>query len=163
MPTPTRFMPEFHRNIAKNTTASITPPQVVTPVVFTAFTGDPNFTLANGVITFDQDVMFVSTFNATVSATSGTAIYYADAEISTDGGTTWVRGVDSLRIETVRSTDGSRSINLGFSGAFFKGQKLRFVHWSSVNTVRLTSGTVLGSSYAAIRLTYSALHANVIA
>lgn len=154
--------PEFHRVIAKNTTASLTTPTTPTAVTYTAASADPNFNLATGVITFDQDVLFTSVFNTSLSATSGSPFYYADAEVSTDGGTTWVRGVDSLRAEQIRSTDGVRTINLTFSGSFLKGQQLRFVHWASVNTVRQTSATISGSAYAAIRLTYTALHATII-
>ncbi|MGL6118123.1 hypothetical protein, partial [Plesiomonas sp.] len=146
--------------VAKNTGATVAIPNTPTPVVFSAVsTVDSKFNLANGVITFDDDYQFTSVFAPHVRATSGTPLYYADAEVSTDGGTTWVRGVDSARESQLRNTDGVQTLSLPFSGRFAKGVKLRFVHWASTASVEATTTTNNGSTAPAIRLTYSATRA----
>ncbi len=146
--------------VAKNTSATVAIPTTPTPVVFTAVTtSDAKFNIANGVITFEDDYQFTSVFMPHLRATSGTPLYYADAEASTDGGTTWVRSVDSARESQLRNTDGVQTLSLPFSGRMPKGVKLRFVHWASTANVEATTTTNNGSTAPAIRLTYSATRA----
>lgn len=146
--------------IAKNTTASISLTTSPAPVVWTAAQlADSQFDLATGVITFAKTCTFNSVFYSNLSTGSGTTSYYTDAETSVDGGTTWVRGTDSMRQETVRSTDNHVVRGFAFAGRFLAGTKLRFVHWASSTAVTLTTDTVSGSTAPALRLTYNSIPA----
>lgn len=145
-----------YRLVAVDTTASITPGQTPAVVIWpTVSVADSAYTVADGVITFTEACQFNSTFFVTLSATSDGPLYYTDAEISTDGGTTWVRGANSLRQWQIRNTDGAQTISFPFNGGFAAGTKLRFVDWTSANTARLTTTTTNGSTSPARRITYN--------
>lgn len=146
-----------YRNVAKTTAASTAVPTTPTVVVPGANLGtDPLFNPTTGTIgPFPYDVLWSSTVSVNATRTSGTPTYFTDAEVSTDGGTTWVRGVDSLRAEEL-SSNYVRTREFSFSGKFAKGSMLRFVEWASASGVSLaTSANIQGSVIPARRITYT--------
>lgn len=152
-----------YRCVAKTTTASTAVPTTPTPVVPTANSGtDPLFNAATGTIgPFPYDVLWSSTVSVNPSCSSGTPVYYTDAEFSTDGGSTWTRGTDSLRAEEL-AANYIRTREFSFSGKFSAGTTLRFVEWASaVGIVLTTSGDTQGSTIPARRITYTYVPANI--
>jgi hypothetical protein len=106
-----------HRLIAYNNSAAITVSTSPSPVAWTGQSvPDSTFNLANDVITFAEDSEFHSVFTANLSNTSGSNTVlsvYTDAEVSFDGGSTWVRGNQSLRQDSVRGSDHNASRSWG--------------------------------------------------
>lgn len=152
--------PQAYRAVAYSDTASISVPTA--PVVCTAGGGtDPGFSLAAGVISFDRDCQFTSTVSVLATCASGSPIYYTDAEVSTDGGTTWTRGAFSLRCEQL-AAGYQRTREFSFSGRFPAGSKLRFVEWASAAGVTLQTVANNGSTVPARRLTYSRIPAIIV-
>lgn len=142
------------RCVAKNTASSITLGTAPAPVTWTAeSTKHPAFDPSTGVITFDQDCLFASTFFATIGTSTNTS-YWTDAEISVDGGVTWVRGTDSARRRFIRSNDGLVTESFPFAGGFSAGQKLRFVDWAEASGITLQTSSNQGSTTPARRLTF---------
>jgi hypothetical protein len=86
--------------------------------------------------------------------------FYADAETSIDGGTTWVRGTNSLRIE--QANNAGRSVNFPFQGFFPAGAKLRFAVWASDTGVTINTVAVGASTSPAARITVVTLDANKV-
>lgn len=141
--------------VVTDSSASITVP--VTPTSFVWGTvrntnPDIQYDAATGVFTFLTNNFFTSVANWTVYGASSKE-FYADADTSTDGGSTWVRGVDSLRIQAVVASGATASF--AFSGYFPAGLKLRFVAWASTTGVTIQTRTVIGSTAPAARLTVS--------
>lgn len=150
---------QAHRAIAANITASLSIPTSPAVVTYTnAYAADSQFNISTGVMYFAKNTEFTSVYNATLDSTSGTSVYYVDAEVSTDG-TNWTRGTYSLRIQTVRSSDSDVTCSFPFSGYFAAGTYLRFVHWASTTNIAAVTRAVSGSNAPAIRLTYSRIPA----
>lgn len=113
---------------------------------------DSQYDPETGVTTFAEGGFFTSV--ATWRCAGSTSRqFYADAEVSTDGGETWVRGTNSMREVTCNAV--AQTFSLPFSGYFPAGIKLRFVTWASGSGVTIQTATVSGSTAAAARLTYS--------
>lgn len=111
---------------------------------------DIQYDTATGVFTFLEDGFFTSVASWYLVGSTN-RLFYADAETSTDGGVTWVRGTDSLRIEQVANS--GRTMGFPFAGFFPKGLKLRFVRWASGEGVTMNTVTVGASRCPASRLT----------
>jgi len=78
---PRKAKPVTYRLVAIDTSSSITPSLTPSVVIWpTVQVSDTAYSSANGVIIFNEDCQFNSTFYVTVSAVSGQASYYADAE-----------------------------------------------------------------------------------
>lgn len=111
---------------------------------------DIQYDTATGVFTFLDDGFYWSV--ASWYLVGSTArLFYADAETSVDGGVTWVRGTDSLRIEQVANS--GRTLGFPFAGFFPKGLKLRFVRWANGTGVTMQTVSADGSTCPASRLT----------
>lgn len=111
---------------------------------------DLQYDAATGVYTFTKNQFWVSNAQWYIFGSTNRD-FYADAETSTDGGTTWVRGSNSLRVESATTT--GRTVNFTFPGYFPAGSKLRFVVWSSGAGVTVQTLAVGTSTAAASRLT----------
>jgi len=151
-----------YREVAYNNSTLIAVPTTPTPCTLTNCLGtDPAFSLANGTITFNHDVAWCSTVSVLAACNSGTPVYYTDAEISLDGGATWTRGSNSMRMEQL-AAGYLRTREFSFAGKFPAGSMLRFVEWASAAGVTLVTATDHGSTAPARRLTYLRIPAVVV-
>lgn len=135
-----------------DSSASVTVPTTPTPFVWGTVRNsspDVQYDPVTGIFTFLTNNFFVSVANWTVYGAASKE-FYSDAETSTDG-ITWVRGIDSLRIESTVSS--GKTASFGFAGFFPAGLRLRFVAWASDINITIQSRTVSGSTAPAARLT----------
>jgi hypothetical protein len=152
--------PKVYRGVAYNNTGSLAVPTNYAVALSTNNNGtDPLFNQSTGVIgPFPVDVEWTSTVMVNPTCSSGTPLYYTDAEVSVDGGTTWIRGSNSLRIEQL-AAGYTRTREFSFSGKFAAGSMLRFIEWASASGVTLQTVTVTNNSVTSIaparRITYS--------
>lgn len=143
------------RLVADDVTATpvalpITPTAFVWPNVRAA---DAQYNNATGAVTIARDCFFTSVANWSAKIDSGQGDIFADAEFFVGG--QWVRGTNSGRRTTIRSTDGSVTVSFAFSGFFPAGTILRFVLWASTASIYIQATTDNGSTFSAARLTYS--------
>lgn len=136
-------------DIVASASVGTTPAPYAWPNVRSA---DTQYDPVTGVITFEEGGFFTSVASWRVVGASARQ-FYADAEFSTDGGSTWIRGTNSAR-EVIANTT-SQTLPFPFSGYFAAGVKLRFVIWSSGSGVTIQTATSNGSTSPAGRLTYS--------
>lgn len=138
-------------DLAASTAIGTTPSVYLWPNVRGA---DTQYDPLTGVITFQEGGFFTSVAAWRVVG-SASRQFYADAEFSLDGGSTWVRGTNSAREVTASSL--SQTMSFPFSGYFDAGVKLRFVIWASGSGVTIQTASSNGSTSPAGRLTYSHL------
>ena len=120
---------------------------------------DPQYNATTGYYTFAADCFFNSVASWTITG-SASRIFYADAETSIDGGTTWVRGTESLRAEDANNS--GVTLQFPFSGFFAKGTMLRYIAWASDTGVTISTTNVGSSVAPAARLTTNCIFGSKI-
>jgi hypothetical protein len=139
--------------VADLAVASDAVPQAPAPFVWPNLRNaspDVQYNATTGEFLFLRDLWFWSVASWHVVGSTA-RFFYADAEFSTDGGDTWTRGTNSLRIEQAATS--GRTLSFPFAGWFPHGLRLRFVIWASGSGVTITTDAVSGSTSPASRLT----------
>lgn len=144
--------------VAASTAVGTSPAPMIWPNVRNTLP-DTHYDPVTGVYTFTKDVFWFSTAMWYIVGSQQRA-FYADAETSVDGGTTWVRGTNSLRIE--QANIAGRSVNFPFQGVFPAGAKLRYVIWASDTGLTINTVAEGTSTSPASRITLVTLDANKV-
>jgi hypothetical protein len=149
-----KVLPLGYACVAYNSGASI---DVLATYAVAAFTAnpvtDPAFSLATGIITFPCDCLFHSTVMVNPGASVSGLTYFTNAEISLNGGDTWVAGDYSTRAEGL-AANFLRTREFSFSGRFLEGTLLRFIERGSDTGITLTTVADGTKHIPARRLTY---------
>lgn len=151
-----------HSVIADLTVASqalpTTPTPFIWPNVRTA-NADLHYDPATGIFTFRTGGFFTSAANWAVYGNPGQEVYF-DAEASTDGGTVWNRGLNSMRKDQLATA--GRTAAFPFAGYYPANTKIRFLVWSTSATTTVQTTAVSGSTAAASRITTTFLPGAIV-
>lgn len=143
-----------YRDESESITVPTTPTLLTLPIKAVE-RGSISYDTATGVISFSETRVYnlVLFANATTSASR---TLYAYAEVSNDGGVTWLPLYGSLRTFSITgTTDGQVQLSVS-NNVFSGGQKLRFFWWASGSmTVRTTTiAAAPGYFTPALRMMY---------